>query len=243
MLSLIPIFLFLLTMVRFTPVTMSGVMAAVFPVFPSSVAPMIRSIVSQVYFPSGTIVPFTACCSALVSGERRSFCHIWIELHLSKHRDEKLLSLSRKSVCCVYFYLFLVAIMLSLVLSVFGNSISVVVYEHAPLISKAIHKIIHLRIYFTLPLLTFFWDLVYKYLPNRGAEGKTTLRKQLPGAFFTACGWMVLSFIFSVYLDIFKGFTNMYGSFTTIILVMLWLYTCMYIILLGGEINAIFRRR
>ena len=140
---------------------------------------------------------------------------------------------------CLYTFLFLVAIMLSLVLSVFGNSISVVVYEHAPLISKAIHKIIHLRIYFTLPLLTFFWDLVYKYLPNRGAEGKTTLRKQLPGAFFTACGWMVLSFIFSVYLDIFKGFTNMYGSFTTIILVMLWLYGCMYIILLGGEINAI----
>lgn len=139
----------------------------------------------------------------------------------------------------MYTFLFLVAIMLSLVLSVFGNSISVVVYEHAPLISKAIHKIIHLRIYFTLPLLTFFWDLVYKYLPNRGAEGKTTLRKQLPGAFFTACGWMVLSFIFSVYLDIFKGFTNMYGSFTTIILVMLWLYACMYIILLGGEINAI----
>ena len=31
----------------------------------------------------------------------------------------------------------------------------------------------------------------------------------------------------------------MYGSFTTIILIMLWLYGCMYIILLGGEINAI----
>lgn len=85
------------------------------------------------------------------------------------------------------------------------------------------------RIYFSLPVLTFFWDLVYKFLPNRGASGKTTLRKQLPGAFFTACGWIALSFIFSIYLDIFKGFTNMYGSFTTIILVMLWLYGCMYI--------------
>ena len=31
----------------------------------------------------------------------------------------------------------------------------------------------------------------------------------------------------------------MYGSFTTIILIMLWLYGCMYVILLGGEINAI----
>ena len=140
---------------------------------------------------------------------------------------------------CLYTFLFLVAIMLSLVLSVFGNSISVIVYEHAPFLSKVIHMVVQLRIYFSLPLLTFFWDLVYKFLPNRGAAGKTTLRKQLPGAFFTACGWMALSFIFSIYLDIFKGFTNMYGSFTTIILVMLWLYGCMYIILLGGEINAI----
>lgn len=31
----------------------------------------------------------------------------------------------------------------------------------------------------------------------------------------------------------------MYGSLTTIILIMLWLYGCMYIILLGGEINAL----
>ena len=114
------------------------------------------------------------------------------------------------------------------------------VYEHAPFLSKVIHKVVQLRIYFSLPLSDISSGIWYiSILPNRGAAGKTTLRKQLPGAFFTACGWMALSFIFSVYLDIFKGFTNMYGSFTTIILVMLWLYTCMYIILLGGEINAI----
>ena len=29
----------------------------------------------------------------------------------------------------------------------------------------------------------------------------------------------------------------MYGSLTTIVLVMLWLYFCMYMILLGGVIN------
>ena len=31
----------------------------------------------------------------------------------------------------------------------------------------------------------------------------------------------------------------MYGSMTTLILIMLWLYMCMYVILLGGEINAL----
>ena len=68
----------------------------------------------------------------------------------------------------------------------------------------------------TLAVLTVVWDLVYKYLPNRRATQKTTLRKQLPGAVFTACGWLLISFIFSIYLDIFEGFSDMYGSMTTI---------------------------
>ena len=61
------------------------------------------------------------------------------------------------------------------------------------------------------------------------------------GAAFSAVGWMIVSWIFSVYLDIFKGFSSMYGSLTTIVLIMLWLDFCMYILLLGGEVNMILR--
>ena len=51
----------------------------------------------------------------------------------------------------------------------------------------------------------------------------------------------MISLIFSVYLDILNGFDHV-GSLTTIILVMLWLYFCMYMILLGGVINiTVFR--
>ena len=235
--SLIPIFMLLLTMVQFTPVTKADVMEAVLPVFPSTVSPMIESIVNQVYMTSSSIIPVTILVALWSAG--KGVLSVTYVLNCIYENTETRNYFYLRARACLYTFLFLVAIMLSLVLSVFGNSISVIVYEHAPFLSKVIHKVVQLRIYFTLPLLTFFWDLVYKFLPNRGAAGKTTLRKQLPGAFFTACGWMALSFIFSIYLDIFKGFTNMYGSFTTIILVMLWLYGCMYIILLGGEINAI----
>ena len=34
----------------------------------------------------------------------------------------------------------------------------------------------------------------------------------------------------------------MYGSMTTIVLIMLWLYLCMYVILLGGEVNALLEK-
>ena len=68
------------------------------------------------------------------------------------------------------------------------------------------------------------------------------MKKQLPGAVFTACGWQLISFVFSIYLDVFTGFSTMYGSLTTIILILLWFYMCMYVILLGGEINALLER-
>ena len=67
------------------------------------------------------------------------------------------------------------------------------------------------------------------------------MKYQFPGAVFTAFGWTLASFVFSVYMDIFRGFSNMYGSLTTIVLIMLWLYFCMYILLLGGEVNVILR--
>ena len=114
------------------------------------------------------------------------------------------------------------------------------IYEHIPFLSKVVEFIIRIRTFVTFVVLTVFWDLVYRFLPNRRNMAKTTLRKQLP--VFTACGWLLLSFFFSVYLDVFKGFTSMYGSLTTIILIMLWLYGCMYIILLGGEINALLEK-
>ena len=237
-LSAFPFCIFLLTLLRYSPLTYEDLLNILQMLSPKMANDVIRTVMKEVYEQSTiAITSFTIIFVLWSAG--RGILSITRGINEIYHINETRNYFYLRARACLYTFLFLVAIMLSLVLSVFGNSISVIVYEHAPFLSKVIHKIVQLRIYFTLPLLTFFWDLVYKFLPNRGAAGKTTLRKQLPGAFFTACGWMALSFIFSIYLDIFKGFTNMYGSFTTIILVMLWLYGCMYIILLGGEINAI----
>ncbi len=91
------------------------------------------------------------------------------------------------------------------------------------------------RVFITPTVLVIFSLMLYRYLPNRRGR----FRDQLPGAMFAAVGWMVISWVFSIYLDVFKGFSNMYGSLTTIVLIMLWMYFCMYCILLGGEMNVL----
>ena len=80
--------------------------------------------------------------------------------------------------------------------------------------------------------------ILYKMLPNR----KATLKSQVPGAVLIAAGWSLFSYFFSLYFELFPGFSNMYGSLTALIMVMLWLYICMNLLLYGAEINSYFEK-
>ncbi len=239
-LSMIPIIILLLTMVQFTPVTEDDVMHAVLQVFPSSVEGLITMLVAQVYSQSSSIIPVTILMALWSAG--KGVLSMTSGLNCIYETKETRNYVFLRIRASFYMVIFILAIVLSLTLSVFGNSISLFLNEHAPLLRHVTDFIIRIRTLLILGVLTVFWDLVYKYLPNRKNRGKTTMKKQLPGAVFTACGWQLISFVFSIYLDIFTGFSTMYGSLTTIILILLWLYMCMYVILLGGEINALLER-
>lgn len=239
-LSLIPIILLLLSMVQYTQVTMNDVLNAVLPVFPDSVSWLIQSIVIQVYEKADKMIPITVIVALWSAG--RGVLSVTSGLNCIYSNTETRNYFYLRIRASIYTVIFLLAIMISLVISVFGNSISAMVYEYVPFLSKVVDFIMRIRTLVTLIVLTVFWDLVYRFLPNRAHMAKATLRGQLPGAVFTAFGWQLLSFIFSFYLDVFTGFSDMYGSMTTIVLILLWLYGCMYIILLGGELNALLER-
>lgn len=62
----------------------------------------------------------------------------------------------------------------------------------------------------------------------------------LVGALFATIGWIVTSLAFSYYVASFASYTSMYGSLGGIIILMVWFYLSGMIIVLGGELNAIF---
>ena len=69
------------------------------------------------------------------------------------------------------------------------------------------------------------------------------IKNHIPGALIAAIGWYIVSRFFSIYVYIFTGFTNMYGSLSTIILIMMWLYACITLIFWGAEINSYLNAR
>lgn len=231
MLSLVPILLLLMTLVRFTPITQADIMAAAYELFPKTVSSTIISIVNEVYSQTGTAISVSLLVALWSAG--KGVLAISNGLNTIRGQMETRNYIFLRLRAAFYTVLFLLAIILSLVILGFGNSISLLVNQYAPVIQYIIDFVIEIRTIVMIIVLIVFSLSIYMFLPNR----RRRLRSQLPGAIFTAFGWTLASFIFSVYMDIFKGFSNMYGSLTTIVIIMLWLYFCMYVMLLGGEIN------
>ena len=211
-LSMIPIILLLLAIIQYTPVTKADVMTAVVNLFPeTNMQDFMVGIVNEVYNQSKTVIPITAIVALWSAGKG-------------------VLAVSTGLNCA-----FIAAIVMALVLSVFGNNISIFIYHKIPFLAETTDMIMRLRTVISFVVMTGISLLVYHFLPNR----KLPFRDLILGSIFCSLGWLVISFVFSMYLTIFKGFSGLYGSMTAIILVMLWLYFCMYVMLLGGLINCI----
>lgn len=236
-LSLIPIILLLLTLVQYTPLTKIDVMSAVANVVPESITPAILAIVNQVYNQSVAVIPITVIVAMWSAG--RGVLAVTAGLNCIYKSQETRNYLYLRIRATFYTVSFIVVIVVTLVVLGFGNSISLFVEEHVPIASHVTKFLIEIRTITIFFGLIVFSLCIYKFLPNR----KDRLFAQLPGAVFTAVGWLFTSFFVSKYMEIFKGFEDMYGSLTTIVLIMLWLYFSMYIMLLGGKVNMYFQEK
>ena len=130
-------------------------------------------------------------------------------------------------------------IVVVLLLVTFGRTIVDFLQNKYMGLSTTINIIINLRLLWQILILFAVFWLMYIFVPNR----KVKFRTQIPGAAFAAIGWYVLSWAFSIYLDVFKNFSVIYGSLTSIMLLMIWVYWSMYVLLLGAEINALIEKK
>ena len=126
-----------------------------------------------------------------------------------------------------------------LTLVVFGQQLLELIRTHFAWLAAPLGFVLQFRTLILLLLLTLFFMLLYRVLPSQ----KLSFKAQLPGALFAAGGWLLFSFAFSLYIDNFANYSFIYGSLTAVVLLLLWLYACMVILLLGAEINAYLLRR
>ncbi len=73
----------------------------------------------------------------------------------------------------------------------------------------------------------------------RPRAGRLAWRTVYTGSWFFVLGWLVLSLLFSLYIDRLHQFNPVYGAMGVVILLVTWLYYSSLVFFIGGEMTAL----
>lgn len=232
-LALFPTLLLLLSLLRYTGLDVNTLTDLLRGVIPDALMePAKRLIVSTYRNTSGTVVSLSAL-AALWSASRGVY-GLLTGLNAIYGVCEDRGYFFTRTVSIAYTFALLLVLPLTLLLSVFGNSL----LQMLPLESSALlvflSDVLDLRFFLLLMVQTALFTAIFTVLPNR----RSRFRDSIPGAVLASLGWLVFSGLYSVYVEHFAGLSNIYGSVYGVALSMLWLYCCISIVFYGGALNS-----
>ncbi len=233
-LSLIPALMLLCAIIPYTPLTEANLMSAAREISPDAMNSLLITIIRDVYDKSIGLVSASAIITLWTAG--KGVLALMRGLNAVNNVEEDRNYIVLRLVACLYTVLMLAAVLLALLVMVFGNSIIRLIEGFIPQTSYLFDLLMHFRTPIIWAVFTIVIASMYAYVPGT----RLGFKMQLPGAAFAAVAWSVMTWAFSIYIDDFDGF-NTYGNLTTIIILMLWMYAAMYIILAGAYINRYFK--
>lgn len=234
--STIPALVLVCYILPYTPLTQGDLLTAIQEILPDSILPMIGEIISEIYKEQTLAISISTILLIWMAG--KGMMALIQGLNTINDEEERRNYFVIRIVASLYTLGMIVAILVSLFLMVFGETIFEKLKDLLnliPYVSMAIEILINFRILVVIGLLTVIFTFIYWLVPDK----KMKYKKQLPGALFAAVLWYAFSYVFSLYVDIFHGF-SVYGSLTFVVVIMLWFYFCMYIILMGAQVNQYF---
>lgn len=232
-LSFFPFLIFLMTLIGYTALDGMDILMALSKVLPVSVFGLVKNTVLEVVGTRNSrlmslslIITLWAASSgfnAAIKGlnnaygikETRSFIHVRIV-----------------SMLCTIGLAFLI-ILVGLLL-VFGGILWNAAAVRVPFLKNLsmVWSLARYTIVFSTNIGIFI--LLYRFAPNR----RLTWIEVIPGSLFSTAGLILVSTIFSYYVNNFANYSIIYGSLGAIIILLIWLFLVSVILIMGGEVNA-----
>lgn len=237
-LSLIPMIMLLLSLLNRIGSSEADITAMAYEFMPHAISSFFDTYIDEIIHDSRLSLTIISAVVLLWSASKGVFAIIGGLNSVYEIKEDRNYFLIRLF-AILYTVAFVLILMFALMLMVFGNKLSSFITAMFPNLTGMVYVISSLRYLLGFLMLVTFFTLLYKMLPN----GKINFFAQIPGAILASGGWVVFSFAFSYFVENFSNYANIYGSLSAIIVFMLWLYTCMYILFIGAEINLILTRR
>lgn len=166
---------------------------------------------------------------ALMNGFNSSY-------NINENRSQTLLRL----IGCLYTMALCVLFIVLIVMYALGSQLVAFILKREPdlVLLELILKLTR-NLATPLLLLLIFW-LSYVILPSR----KARFHEELPGALLTAAVWRGAASLYEIFLArSLDRYSYVYGSLAGVVMILIWLYACVYVWFIGAELNCFLREQ
>lgn len=233
-LAFFPFLVFLITLIGFSNLNSNEVLSGLQRILPTAVYQLTSNTVAEAVDSQHTgllgvsiVVTIWAASSAfraVIKGVNKAY-------NIKENRS----FIKRSIIGIISVVALALTIICTLAMLVFGDLIgkflnNVLPFEH---LISFIWNILRYAIIIVMMIVVF--AAIYKVAPAK----KVTFRSTIPGAITTTIGWLIVSLIFSFYVNNFSHYSRFYGSLWTVFVLMTWLFITSMVFIFGVEVNSV----
>ncbi|SFD21166.1 YihY/virulence factor BrkB family protein [Clostridium uliginosum] len=234
LLSFLPFIIFLITLVGFSNLTSIQVLNGIKALVPNAVFDLISSTVVEVFDKQHTGLLEVSILLALWTSSS-GFKAVIKGVNKAYNFKETRSFIKTSIISMISILALAITIILALIMLVFGNVIENYIYNILPFQRIVIPLWNIFRYVFVIFIMVFIFATIYRFAPPQRLRWKEVI----PGSIFSTIGWMIISYVFSFYINNFSNYSRFYGSVGAVFILMTWLFLVSMIFILGVEINCV----
>ena len=241
LLSFMPFIIALINIIHYFPVTSSDLLDLLENIIPQEFHPMLINIFTDIES-SSSVALLSLTAIGLLWSAGKGFMTIKRCLNKINNCEYNRSWFIQRIFSSLYALILLLSIAASLLIIVFGEHLIAFLQNRlASLGGKfiVINAIFSNRLFLVPALLTLFFSVMYTFIPNK----KKHIIEEIPGAFIASIGWFLFSELYSLYITYMVKYSYTYGSLTTFMLLLIWMYICIIILFFGAEFNTLIEKK
>lgn len=234
-LAFFPFIIFVISLLTYTNLPTGIFMEYVEEAIPKTLVPVVESTISQfIMYRSTTLLSVGGIITLWSAGTAVNA--LIRGIHMAYNSNYVRPYIYARLSAIGYTILLAVVLILLMVGLVFGNRVGDYVFSMLDMNKGIFMPIWNLfRLIMPFIALVAVMYLLYRIIPRKYLKDYNVW----PGVFFTSIGWYIFTLCFSIYVDNYSKYNQLYGSIGSVFILLIWLYGSCTLLLLGAEINAV----
>ncbi|MBY0122935.1 YihY/virulence factor BrkB family protein [Bacillus sp. S/N-304-OC-R1] len=236
LLSLFPLLLFVISLLPYLPITQEDIIGVIRDFAPKETIQLIETNLNELTNKNVKLLSFGII--ATIWSASNGINAIVRAFNKAYEVKESRSFIVARGMAILFTFAMIFVFIVALLLPVFGKIIGSYLFAKLGLSDEFMTIWNTLRWLLSSIILFIVFTGIYWIAPNTKLKCITVV----PGAIFATVGWELSSLAFSFYVTNFGNYSATYGSIGAIIVLMFWFYMTGIIIILGGEINAVYSK-